>query len=330
MELKKLIIGSVVVSPPLILAPMAGITNGPFRRVCRLGGAGSSSTEMISAKALKHGDRRTREMAHFAREEHPVAAQIFGRDPEEMALAAAFLEDRGADIIDINMGCPVKKVLKSGSGVQLMREPDRASAIVSRVVRSISVPVTVKIRLGWTDDESNYIRLGKILQDEGASAVTLHPRTRTQGFSGRARWECIGHLKESLTIPVLGSGDVVDAGGVKEMFRITGCDAVMIGRGALGKPWIFRQISSDLEWTGETVDTAWCRDLMAIHISLLLEAFPGRRSVGQLRKHLAWYTKGYPNGSSFRREVNRIDDPGEIVKMAEAFLGLEGKSLSIQ
>ena len=312
------------------MAPMSGITNGPFRRVCRLGGAGLVSTEMISVRAVKYRDRRTMAMAEFDAVEHPVAAQIFGREPEEMALAASFLEERGADVIDINMGCPVKKVLKSGSGVQLMREPETAAAIVRRVTRSVSVPVTVKIRLGWSEEESNYLSLGRTLENEGAAAVALHPRTGIQGFSGPARWECIGRLKEELKIPVFGSGDVTNADEARRMFETTGCDAVMIGRGALGKPWVFREIAEALGWTGEGPDNAQPDDLMAMHISLLLERFPGQRSVGQLRKHLAWYTKGYPDGSSFRREINSMDDPGEIVRLAGEFLDLEGRRWKVE
>lgn len=319
---KPLKLQDIVISPPLILAPLAGITNGPFRRVCRLGGAGLVSTEMISSKALKYSNRRTHQMISFSSDEHPVAAQIFGREPEEMALAAKYLEEGGADIIDINMGCPVKKVLKSGSGVQLMREPDRAAAILRQVVKAVSVPVTVKIRLGWSEDQSNYLSLSRSLEDEGAAAVTLHPRTRMQGFSGQARWESIGRLKDALAVPVFGSGDVTDAEGAREMLKLTGCDAVMIGRGAYGKPWIFREISRELGWTGEAVTMEFRKTLMAAHITWLLESFPGHRSVGQLRKHLAWYSRGYANGSSFRREINRVEDPEEIVRMAEEFLGL--------
>jgi len=315
-------IGNLDISPPLVLAPMAGITNGPFRRVCRAGGAALVCSEMISSKALSFNDRRTRNMGIFLPDEHPVAAQIFGRDPAEMARAAAFLEDAGADIIDINMGCPVKKVLKSGSGVQLMREPELAASIARAVVNAVNTPVTVKVRAGWSASEMNYISLCVALEAEGINAVTLHPRTRTQGFSGRACWECIGWLKEALSIPVIGSGDVSDTHSAKEMLRVTGCDAVMIGQGALGKPWIFREISSEMGLTDSAIDTDFCKDLMRDHITLLLEHFPGKRSVGQLRKHLAWYTKGYPDGSSFRREINSLNSSEEIVELAQGFLGL--------
>ncbi|TNF47069.1 tRNA dihydrouridine synthase DusB [bacterium] len=319
-------LGNISISPPLILAPMAGITNGPFRKVCRAGGAGLVYSEMISAKALSFNDRRTRDMGTFLEEEHPVAAQIFGREPGEMARAAAYLEDAGADIIDINMGCPVKKVLKSGSGVQLMREPDLAASIARAVVNAVKIPVTIKVRAGWSTMEMNYISLCTALEAEGIDAVILHPRTRTQGFSGRASWECIGWLKEALSIPVIGSGDVNNTDSAMEIFRVTGCDAVMIGRGALGKPWIFREISREMDLTNGDVTTDLCKDLMADHITLLLEHFPGKRSVGQLRKHLAWYTKGYPNGSSFRREINSLDSSEEIVDLAEEFLGLDQRT----
>ena len=305
---------------------MAGITNGPFRKVCRAGGAGLVHSEMISSKALSFNDRRTRDMGTFLPDEHPVAAQIFGREPGDMAHAAAYLEDTGADIIDINMGCPVKKVIKSGSGVQLMREPELAASIARAVVNAVKTPVTVKVRAGWSVKEMNYIPFCVALEAEGVDAVTLHPRTRTQGFTGRANWEYIGRLKEALSIPVIGSGDVNDADSAKQMLRATGCDAVMIGRGALGKPWIFREISGEIGLTDGGVDTDFHKDLMRDHITLLLEHFPGKRSVGQLRKHLAWYTKGYPNGSSFRREINNLESSGEIVDLAQRFLGLDQRT----
>jgi len=302
---------------------MAGITNGPFRKVCSEGGAKLVYTEMISSKALSFKNRRTEEMGIFLPDEHPVAAQIFGRDPEEMARAAVFLQEAGADIIDINMGCPVKKVLKSGSGVQLMREPELAASIARAVVRAVITPVTVKLRTGWSTSEMNYISLGKTLETKGISAVTLHPRTKAQGFSGRADWDCIGKLKESLSIPVIGSGDVDSTHTAEQMFRITGCDAIMIGRGALGRPWVFREISGDMELTEGKVNTDVCKDLMTDHIELILSHFPGKRSVGQLRKHLGWYSRGFPEGSAFRRQINSIDYPSQIVELAEAFLGLE-------
>ena len=322
-ELNSLPLPWPVGTAPLFAAPMAGISDGPFRRVCRAGGAGLVFTEMISARAFRFGSRRTKEMGEFYPEEHPVAAQIFGREPEEMAQTAQYLAEAGAGIIDINMGCPVKKILKSGSGVQLMREPDRAGAIVRAVVEGVKVPVTAKIRLGWSAAEENYIPFARLLESEGLSAVTLHPRTRTQGYTGDARWEHIARLKAALFIPVVGSGDVRTGEDAIAMFRITACDAVMVGRGALGRPWIFREMMSSLSGHPEETDLRFRRRLIATHIGLIVSRMPGRRSVGHLRKHLGWYSKGMAGGSDFRRRINYLDSPDDIVDYAVEFLKLK-------
>jgi len=321
--MKKLTIGNVSIDPPLILAPLAGITNLPFRLVCRKGGAGMVWAEMISSRAYHFQDRRTKNMALYHGEEHPVAGQIFGRDPGEMAKAARFLETRGADIIDINMGCPVKKILKSGSGVQLMREPDLARQIVTRVVQAVKVPVTVKFRLGWSGEEINYLALGKAFEDEGAAGLILHPRTRLQGFTGNARWEAIGELSDVVNIPVIGSGDVATGADAARMLSSTGCAGVMIGRGSLGKPWIFKAIHAYITGIQQNIHETLRPELVQMHLDLLQEYLPGRRSVGHLRKHLGWYSKGFAGGAAFRREINGMTDPFDIVAHARDFLGLE-------
>lgn len=307
----------------MILAPLAGITNLPFRLVCRKGGAGMVWAEMISSRAFHFRDRRTKDMAVFHGEEHPVAAQVFGRDPDEMAEAARFLEGRGAAIVDINMGCPVKKILKSGSGVQLMREPELARSIVAKVVRAVQVPVTVKFRLGWSGEEVNYLDLGKTFEEEGAAGLVLHPRTRTQGFTGTARWEAIGELVEAVHIPVIGSGDVATGEEAARMLSTTGCAGVMVGRGALGKPWIFDSIHAYITGTETESYDKFRPELVQMHLGLLLEHLPGRRSVGHLRKHLAWYSRGFPGSTGFRREINGLPEAKDIVKLAEEFLNLK-------
>ncbi len=324
---RALTLGNLQISPALALAPMAGITNSPFRLVCRRGGAGLVFTEMISARAMKYQSLRTAEMGVFSEEEHPVAAQIFGREPEEMADAALTLTEAGADIIDINMGCPVRKVLKSGSGIQLMREPDLAADIVKAVTARVDVPVTVKIRLGWSEEESNFITFGKILADSGASAVILHPRTRAQGFAGSARWEEIARLAEALDIPVLGSGDVNTVHDARTVFETTDCRAILIGRGSLGRPWIFSQIAAELEGEEPGRDDELRKRFISMHIKLIEKALPDRRSIGHLRKHLAWYSRGLPYGSSFRTLVNSLDSSREIADKAAEFFGLEGEKI---
>lgn len=306
----------------MILAPLAGITNLPFRLVCRRGGAGLVWAEMISSKALHFQDRRTKDMTVFHGEEHPVAAQIFGRDPYEMAEAARFVQDRGADIVDINMGCPVKKILKSGSGVQLMREPELARSIVGEVVRAVQLPVTVKFRLGWSDEEINFLLLGRVFQSEGAAGLVLHPRTRMQGFTGAARWEAIAELAKAVRIPVIGSGDVSDGEEAARMLTSTGCAGVMVGRGALGKPWIFETMHAYIKGSKVGNSGSFRPELVQMHIQLLLEHLPGRRSVGHLRKHLAWYSKGFKGGTGFRREINALPEAEDIVQLAEDFFEL--------
>ncbi len=316
-------IGTLETENNLILAPLAGITNLPFRLVCRKGGAGVVWAEMISSRAYHFRDQQTRDMAVFHQEEHPVAAQVFGRDPDEMAEAARFLVDRGADIVDINMGCPVKKILKSGSGVQLMREPELARSILAKVVRAVRVPVTVKFRLGWSEDEKNYLELGKALEGEGAAALILHPRTRAQGFTGKARWDAIRELVEAVGIPVIGSGDVATGEEASRMLSQTGCAGAMVGRGALGKPWIFNAMHAYITGTNPSHNGSFSPDLMQTHVEMLLDYLPGRRSVGHLRKHLGWYSKGFPGGSAFRGEINGIAEPEVIVKLAEEFFELK-------
>ncbi|MDF1525513.1 MAG: tRNA dihydrouridine synthase DusB [bacterium] len=317
--LKPLKIGNIRIERPLILAPLAGITNLPFRLVCRKGGAGFVWAEMISSRAFHFRDQRTRDMAVFHPEEHPVAAQVFGRDPDEMAEAARFLEDRGADIVDINMGCPVKKILKSGSGVQLMREPDLARSILAKVVHAVQVPVTVKFRLGWSEEEKNYLELGKALEGEGAAALILHPRTRAQGFTGEARWDAIRELVEAVGVPVIGSGDVATGEEASRMLSQTGCAGAMVGRGALGKPWIFNAMHAYITGIKLGHNGSFSPELVQTHVEMLLDYLPGRRSVGHLRKHLGWYSKGFSGGSGFRREINGLLEPHEIIKAAEYF-----------
>jgi nifR3 family TIM-barrel protein len=317
--MQPLTIGNIRIERPLILAPLAGITNLPFRLVCRKGGAGMVWAEMISSRAFHFRDRRTKNMAVFHGEEHPVAAQIFGRDPDEMAEAARFLEERGADIVDINMGCPVKKILKSGSGVQLMREPELARSIVAKVVHAVKVPVTVKFRLGWSEEEMNYIHLGKTFEEEGAAGLVLHPRTRVQGFTGTARWEAIRELVDAVRIPVIGSGDVGSGEEAARMLSSTGCAGVMVGRGALGKPWIFDSMHAYITGSHSENSSRFRPELVQMHVDLILEHLPGKRSVGHLRKHLAWYSKGFPGGSAFRREINGLLEPHEIIKASEDF-----------
>ncbi len=301
---------------------MAGITDTPFRLVCRRGGADMVWTEMISARALLQKNRRTVDLAVFTAEERPIAAQIFGREPEDVAAAAVDVAARGADMVDINMACPVRKILRGGSGAQLMREPERAEAMVAAAVRAVKVPVTVKIRLGWAEDEANYEDFARRMEGAGAAAIILHPRTRAEGYSGRARWEAVARLKQAVAVPVVGSGDVVGGPGAEELFSSAGCDAVMVGRASLGRPWIFRQIRAYLDMGEQVQVNEVDLDLVALHVALILEHQPPKKRTGHLRKHLAWYSRGLPGGAHFRDRVMHAPDQDAILAEAHTFLGI--------
>ncbi|MGI6557471.1 MAG: tRNA dihydrouridine synthase DusB [Limnochordia bacterium] len=235
-------IGGVPLRGPVVLAPMAGITNSPFRQLAVEWGAGLVYTEMVSAKGLMHGNARTKDLLSFSEAERPIACQLFGSEPETMAKAAAIIAaDYGPDLIDINMGCPTPKIVRNGDGAALLRKPSLAFEVIQAVVEAVGVPVTVKIRSGWDSDSINAVEIALLAEKAGAAAITLHGRTRDQFYSGEADWEVIRSVKEALTIPVIGNGDVKSPLDVQAMFQATGCDLVMIGRGSLGNPWIFAQ-----------------------------------------------------------------------------------------
>ncbi len=314
-------VGGLTVPVPLAVAPLAGVTNAPFRLLCREMGAGLGWTEMVSAKALVRRHKASREMLALAEGERPAAVQIFGREPSEMADAACLAAEAGADLVDINMGCPVKKILKSGSGVQLMREPHLAERIVEAVARAVAVPVTVKIRLGWSEEEMNYLEVARRAAGAGAAAVTLHPRTRVQGFSGKARWEHVAMLREAVSLPVLGSGDVRSPGDAARLFAETGCDAILIGRAALGRPWIFAETAAHLGFPGAAPDEPGRRDAILRHLLLICRLLPPRLAVANLRKHLAWYSRGMPEGASFRDRLGKLPDPSSLLGEALPFFG---------
>ncbi len=317
-------LGTRIVPLPLALAPMAGVTNPPFRSICREMGAGLAWSEMVCARALVRGHRGTIETAAFPTGQGPTVGQIFGRDPLEMAEAAHRLAAGGAFAVDLNFGCPVKKILKSGAGVQLMREPGLAEAIVASCRRVLPVPLTVKIRLGWDEDEKNFVEFARRMEGAGAAAVILHPRTRVQGFTGRARWEMIASLKQALAVPVLASGDIRTPQDACEVLRFTACDGLLVGRGALGKPWVFAEMARALGHPAAVPDEAGKREVVWRHLVLILAQCPGRRALPHLRKHLAWYSRGMADGAAFRREAGVRPTPETIVALAHSFFGLAG------
>jgi nifR3 family TIM-barrel protein len=315
-------VGPHCIDPPLWLAPMAGVTDRDFRLIVRrIGGVGVVSMEFVSSKAIVQGNKRTREMMYFSEEERPLAIQIYGSDPVAMRDAALVVEEIGADICDINMGCPANKVLKGCAGAALMGDLKLAERIVRDVRQAISIPLTVKFRLGLDDSRRNYIELGKICEANGAAAVALHARTARQMFSGEADWSHLARLKAALSIPVIGNGDVREPEDALRMMAETGCDGVMIGRGATKNPWIFRQIAARMEGSRVSEPTlADRRDLILDHFRMVAEREHSKFALHKLRKFTGWYTHGLPNGRKLRHAINQLPDVETFLATVESFL----------
>jgi tRNA-dihydrouridine synthase B len=314
-------IGPVRVDPPLWLAPMAGVTDRDFRLIVRrIGGVGVVSMEFISSRAIVHGNRRTLELMEFSGEERPLAIQIYGSDPATMAEAARVVEELGADICDVNMGCPANKVLKGCAGAALMGDLCHAEEIVKAVRRAISIPLTVKFRLGLDDKRRNYLELGRICEANGVAAVALHARTARQMFTGEADWSHVARLKEAVSIPVLGNGDVRTPEDAQRLLCETGCDGVMVGRGATTNPWIFRQIAARI-WGGALTEPTLedRRDLILGHFRLVAEREHSKYALHKLRKFTGWYTHGLPRGRQLRQSIQQIPDVPSFLATVEAF-----------
>lgn len=324
-------LGAVSVDPPLVLAPMAGVTDRDFRLIVRrIGGVGLVTMEFIASKALVRGIRRTLDLMHFVEEERPISIQIYGSDPDTMAEAARQVEAMGADLCDINMGCPANKVLKGCAGCALMGDLELARAIVGTVRRAISIPLTVKFRLGLDQERKNFLELGRICEGEGADGVALHARTARQMFSGeaRAQWGEIARLKEALAIPVLGNGDVKEPADALAMLRQTGCDGVLVGRAATKNPWIFRQIA-DLAAgrEPETPSLLARRDLILEHFRRVAAREESKYALHKLRKFLGWYTHGVPHGRELRQQIQALPDVPAFLAAVEGFFAdLESKA----
>lgn len=290
----------------IILAPMAGITDMPFRALCREQGATFSYTEMISAKALYYKNKNTLPLLQVADGERPIAVQLFGSEPELLAQEALKLEEGPYDIFDVNMGCPVPKVVNNGEGSALMRDPEKIGQIVSAMTKVLHKPVTIKIRKGFSADQINAVEVAKRAEDAGAAAIAIHGRTREEYYSGHADYDIIRQVKESVSIPVMGSGDIYKGKDAKRMLDETGCDAVMIARGARGNPWIFREVAHFLE-TGEELprpSVEEVKEMILRHARMLIDFCGENMAIRQMRKHAGYYVTGYPDASRIRREVN--------------------------
>lgn len=299
----------------VFLAPMAGVTDLPFRLICKELGCGLLYTEMINAKALCYDDKNTKKMLNILDEEHPVAVQIFGSEPEFMGKAAQILNDYPNEILDINMGCPAPKVVKNGDGSALMRNPKLAGQVLDQVVKNSKKPVTLKIRKGWDDNSVNALEIAKIAEDCGICAITIHGRTREQYYSGQADWDIIGEVKSKISIPVIGNGDVTS---VEDAIRIkdhTGCDAIMIGRGAQGNPWIFKRIDHYMK-TGQLLDPPSKDEKIDIaikHMDLAIKEHGEYVAVREMRKHIGWYLKGMKHSARFRDQINHMVTAKEVI-----------------
>ena len=314
--MKKLSIGNITLDNNIILAPMAGVSDLPFRLLCHEQGAGLVCMEMISAKAILYHNKNTDSLLEIHPEEGPVSLQLFGSDPAIMADIAARIEDRPFQIMDINMGCPVPKIVGNGEGSALMKDQLLAGQIIEAVVKAIEKPVTVKIRKGFDEEHVNAVEMAHVAQESGAAAVAVHGRTREQFYSGEADWEVIRQVKESVAIPVIGNGDVTDGESARALLQQTGCDGIMIGRACQGNPWIFREVKSFLE-TGKACDRPNNREILDTilrHADLQLQYKGEYIGIREMRKHVSWYSAGIPNSAKFRATINAMESMEELKK----------------
>ena len=315
-------VGNVTIKGNLILAPMAGVTDLPFRLLCKEMGADLIYTEMVSAKGIYYDNKNTEGLLQVLEEERPVSLQLFGSDPELMAEMAKKIEHRNFDILDINMGCPVPKVVNNGEGSALLQNPKQIGKIVRAVSRAIEKPLTIKIRKGFYGDDCNAVEIAKVIEDNGAAAVAIHGRTREQYYTGKADWDVIARVKEAVSIPVFGNGDVTSPETAKRLLDHTGCDGIMIARGVRGNPWLFSQIKTYLE-TGETLPKPSVKevvDMIRRHGRLQVHYKGEYLGIREMRKHVAWYTAGYPESARLRSMVNEVDSLLALDELLDSYL----------
>lgn len=320
--MKQLSIGGVLLPSNIILAPMAGVTDLPFRLLCHEQGAGLSCMEMISAKAIFYGNKNTEQLMEIHPEEGNTSLQLFGSDPEIISEMAKRIEEKPFSILDINMGCPVPKVVNNGEGSALMKNPRLAEQIIAKTVQAVKKPVTVKIRKGFDEEHVNAVEMARIAEASGAAAVTVHGRTREQYYAGKADWNMIAQVKAAVSIPVIGNGDITDGSSARAMMEQTGCDGVMVGRACRGNPWIFREINHYLQ-TGESLplpDASEMRSLIHRHARLQLEHKGEYTGVREMRKHLSWYTAGIPHSAAFRQQINSMETIEELEQAIERLI----------
>lgn len=330
--MKPLQIGNVTLENNLILAPMAGVTDLPFRILCKEQGAGLICMEMVSAKAILYKNRNTEELLTIDERERPVSLQLFGSDPDVISEMAKKIEERPFDILDINMGCPVPKVVNNGDGSALMKNPLLAGKIIEKTVNAIHKPVTVKIRKGFDGDHVNAVELARIAQESGAAAIAVHGRTREQFYSGRADWDIIRKVKEAVHIPVIGNGDLLTGTDVLAMEKQTGCDGFMVARGAQGNPWIFRQMLHYME-TGQELQRPSMEEMVSMmlrHAKMLIEYKGDYIGIREMRKHAAWYTGGYRNSSKLRAQINEVESYEALQELFERLLSYNEENVSTE
>lgn len=327
-NMKTLQIGNVTLENNLVLGPMAGVTDLPFRLLCKEQGAGLLCMEMVSAKGIYYNNKNTEQLLAIDEREHPVSLQLFGSDPEIMSEMAKKIEERPFDILDINMGCPVPKVVNNGDGSALMKNPVLAGKIIEKTARAIKKPVTVKIRKGFDDAHINAVEMAKVAEASGAAAIAVHGRTREQYYSGRADWDIIRQVKGAVKIPVIGNGDILTPEDAIRMEEQTGCDGFMIARGAQGNPWIFAQILHYFK-TGEHLPKPTAEEMVQMmlrHAKMQL-AFKGDYTgIREIRKHAAWYTAGYPNAARLRSAINEVESYEQLEELFGRFLTYNEKN----